>query len=60
MRLHGPGDKYQGSYSNNDLNAWKKRCIYWQNEGKDVYIYFDNDQQGYAAFNAKTLLEMLR
>ena len=60
MRLHGPGDKYQGSYSNNDLNAWKKRCIYWQNEGKDVYIYFDNDQQGYAAFNAKTLLKMLR
>jgi uncharacterized protein YecE (DUF72 family) len=27
----------------------------WQKQGKDVFIYFDNDQEGYAAFNAVRL-----
>lgn len=60
IRLHGPGaHKYQGSYSKTQLNTWAKRCSKWMEEGKDVYIYFDNDEQGYAAFNAFTLGEML-
>lgn len=59
IRLHGPGDKYQGSYSNNVLHEWAARCKEWAKEGKDVYVYFDNDQEGYAAFNAITLQEMV-
>ena len=26
-------------------------------QGREVFIYFDNDQEGFAAFNAKTLQE---
>jgi len=52
IRLHGPGEKYQGSYSRSALERWAKMCNVWLNEKKDVYIYFDNDQEGYAAFNA--------
>ncbi len=37
---------------------WAKRCKEWQKEGKDVFVYFDNDQNGYAAFNAMTLIQM--
>lgn len=59
IRLHGPGDKYQGSYSNDVLHEWAARCKEWAKEGKDVYVYFDNDQEGYAAFNAITLQEMV-
>ncbi|KEO72279.1 DUF72 domain-containing protein [Anditalea andensis] len=59
IRLHGPGDKYQGSYDHATLQSWADRCRGWQNEGKDVFVYFDNDQEGYAAFNAKTLIEMV-
>lgn len=60
VRLHGPGaNKYQGSYSKRQLNAWAKRCNTWLDEGKDVYIYFDNDEKGYAAFNALTLARIL-
>lgn len=55
IRLHGPGNKYQGSYTDEQLKLWKKRITTWRNSGKDVYIYFDNDQEGYAAFNALTL-----
>lgn len=60
VRLHGPGDKYQGSYDKATLKKWAEECKVWQKEGKDVFIYFDNDQEGYAAFNAKELLEMLK
>jgi uncharacterized protein YecE (DUF72 family) len=52
VRLHGPGDKYQGSYSDEVLEEWAARCKDWSDSGKDVYVYFDNDQEGYAAFNA--------
>jgi uncharacterized protein YecE (DUF72 family) len=55
IRLHGPGGKYQGSYSESELQIWADRIRKWQAEGKDVYIYFDNDQAGYAALNAKYL-----
>jgi uncharacterized protein YecE (DUF72 family) len=60
LRLHGPTDfKYQGSYSNVALKKWAKQCTAWQKEKKDVYVYFDNDQEAYAAFNALTLKKLL-
>lgn len=59
VRLHGPKGKYQGSYSDKALQQWKKQCVIWQKRNKDVYIYFDNDEKGYAAFNAKKLLQMV-
>ena len=60
VRLHGPGEgKYQGSYSDDTLHWWAKQAQEWKAMGKDVYIYFDNDQLGYAAFNAKTLKEII-
>lgn len=58
VRLHGPGNKYQGSYTDTALKKWARQCRKWQEKGKDVYIYFDNDQAGFAAFNAKRLKEL--
>jgi uncharacterized protein YecE (DUF72 family) len=59
VRLHGPGDKYQGSYTSEQLEDWAAQCRDWQGQGLDVFIYFDNDQLGYAAFNAQTLKRLL-
>lgn len=60
IRLHGPTEnKYQGSYSAKQLERWSNKCRQWQDEGKDVYIYFDNDQNGYAAFNAQKLMKLV-
>jgi uncharacterized protein YecE (DUF72 family) len=59
VRLHGPGDKYQGSYTDEVLRTWAERCKAWRRHRKDVYVYFDNDQHGYAAFNALRLQELL-
>lgn len=59
VRLHGPGGKYAGSYSNKALTGWADNCIKWNEEKKDVFVYFDNDQLGFAAKNAKKLKEMI-
>lgn len=59
VRLHGPAGRYQGRYSTAVLKTWMKRCREWQAAGKDVYVYFDNDQEGYAVANAQTLSGMI-
>jgi uncharacterized protein YecE (DUF72 family) len=60
VRLHGPGAaKYQGSYSDAQLRAWARRIEEWAPKLKAVYVYFDNDQAGYAAENALKLRKML-
>jgi uncharacterized protein YecE (DUF72 family) len=59
IRLHGPGDKYQGNYSDAALKKWARQMINWQQESRDVYTYFDNDQAGYAVLNAKKLKKII-
>jgi uncharacterized protein YecE (DUF72 family) len=58
IRLHGPGNKYQGSYPDASLVKWARQCMTWRQQGKDVFVYFDNDQAGYAGFNAERLSEL--
>jgi uncharacterized protein YecE (DUF72 family) len=56
VRLHGPASgKYQGSYSKEKLQAWARQIKAWSANLKAIYIYFDNDQYGYAAANALSL-----
>jgi uncharacterized protein YecE (DUF72 family) len=59
IRLHGPGGKYQGSYTDEALRIWAARIREWRDQNRSVYVYFDNDQAGYAAFNALRLKELL-
>ena len=60
VRLHGPGRaKYQGSYSEDRLREWAQQIRKWAKTLKAVYVYFDNDQAGFAARNALTLKQML-
>jgi uncharacterized protein YecE (DUF72 family) len=55
IRLHGPGEAYQGKYHDQSLRAWANKCQKWAHAGKDVYCYFDNDENGYAPINALAL-----
>jgi len=60
IRLHGPGKgKYQGAYSDAALKNWAKWIEERRGALKAIYVYFDNDQAGYAAHNALTLREMV-
>ncbi len=55
IRLHGPGGKYQGSYSAEKLAEWAERIGGWSRDLTHIYAYFDNDQAGYAPQNAQEL-----
>ena len=60
VRLHGPTmNKYAGSYSQKALGMWAERIEQWMADRKSVFVYFDNDQAGYAAKNALELKRML-
>jgi len=59
IRLHGPGGAYQGSYTGNRLDKWAKQILRWERRLEDIYVYFDNDQHGYAACNALELKKLL-
>lgn len=60
IRLHGPTNgKYQGSYSKHRLEEWARWIEQQSKSLKAVYVYFDNDQAGYAAQNALDLRNMV-
>ena len=57
IRLHGSDILYASNYSEEELLMWRDRIRGW---GRDAFVYFDNDFQGYAAKNALTLKSMLQ
>ena len=59
IRLHGPEQAYQGSYDQKTLAGWVGAMSTWADQGRQIYCYFDNDQQGYAAQNALAMKKML-
>src|SRR5207248_2914843 len=61
VRLHGPtAQKYQGSYSDAQLEGWAKRIESWKRTLDAVYVYFDNDDSAFAVDNALTLRRLTR
>ncbi|HEV7215874.1 MAG TPA: DUF72 domain-containing protein [Chloroflexota bacterium] len=57
VRLHGPDAHhlYAGSYSDDDLRWWASRLAEWTAQGRDVFVYFNNDGDGNAVRNAEAL-----
>lgn len=54
LRFHGPDGSYKGSYTNDFLYEYGQYIKDWQNEGKSVYVYFNNTM-GDAIQNLMTL-----
>lgn len=61
VRLHGPDHQhlYAGSYSDTDLSWWAERITQWRDSGAEVFAYFNNDGEGHAVRNARTLRALL-
>ena len=59
VRGHGPGGRYRGHYADRTLIEWARRILSWKKQGKDVYVYFDNDQKSAAPADALKLRRML-
>jgi uncharacterized protein YecE (DUF72 family) len=59
VRGHGPSGRYQGSYTRRTLDCWADSISAWRRQGRDVALYFDNDQKAAAPKDARRLREIL-
>ena len=64
VRLHGSEALYASRYSDRELDQWADRLVTWSSADshvvRDLYVYFDNDAQGHAPFDALRLAERLQ
>jgi len=56
VRRHGPGGEYAGNYSMDMIENDGRQVKRWIDEGRDVFVYFNNDIDGYAVQNAQELI----
>lgn len=59
IRFHGPQEIYSSKYSTSELKKWTEKIQDFLRNGKEVYVYFNNDVQAFAVENAKKIEEML-
>jgi uncharacterized protein YecE (DUF72 family) len=59
VRRHGTNGRYQGSYPSRRLVEDARRIRAWTRQGRDVYVYFNNDHRGFAVRNAHRLRELV-
>ncbi|WP_344755966.1 DUF72 domain-containing protein [Gryllotalpicola koreensis] len=64
VRLHGPHELYHGGYSAKELAQWASVIRDLATRGgrataRDAYVYFDNDADGRAPYDALALAELM-
>jgi uncharacterized protein YecE (DUF72 family) len=59
IRMHR-GQEPAGSFTRAELTSWAARIRALATSGKEVYVYFNNDWQGFALRDAVTLERLLR
>ncbi len=59
VRLHGDVELYVSGYSERALDTWAERVRDWRDAGLDVCVYFDNDVDAHAPFDALGLARRL-
>ncbi len=56
IRLHGSQKLYASNYSETEIRRWAEKIASWN---RPAYVYFDNDFDAYAVFNALELKKHL-
>lgn len=59
VRFHGYGQKYGGSYPDELLSEWAEWIRGALAGGRDAYVYFNNDINGYAVRDAERLRRLV-
>jgi len=57
IRMHGPQSLYSSSYSDQQLKELADEIRQYAKVCNEIYVYFNNDVNGCAIKNAKTLME---
>jgi uncharacterized protein YecE (DUF72 family) len=58
LRLHGREQLYASDYSDTALQPYAFKIHDWLDNGKEVWVFFNNDYYGYAVKNADRLREL--
>jgi uncharacterized protein YecE (DUF72 family) len=59
IRFHGRDSLYSSCYPDEELAEWARKIASLTEKLESVYVYFNNDIQGFALKNAVTLSELL-
>ena len=59
MRFHGRRKLFVSNYTVAEMNEEAKQIRRYLREGRDVYVYFNNDAKGHAVGNARTLRRLV-
>jgi uncharacterized protein YecE (DUF72 family) len=60
VRFHGTAAaRYDGDYSEKMLAGWAEKVGVWKRKKRDVYLFFNNDAQGFAVKNAEGLINLI-
>jgi uncharacterized protein YecE (DUF72 family) len=60
VRLHGDTELYASGYTDKALDDWAERLRTWTEDGRNAFVYFDNDMKGYAPHDARKLIARLQ
>ena len=58
LRFHGGGSLYSSNYTDRELKGWAGFAGKFK-KNKDIFVFFNNDAQGFAVKNALRLRELL-
>ena len=58
VRLHHGHRGRRGNYSRSEVQTWARRIAAWRSRA-EVYVYFNNDWEGFAVENARSLKRLL-
>ncbi|MEA2454408.1 MAG: hypothetical protein QOI45_670, partial [Thermoleophilaceae bacterium] len=58
LRLHHGRRGRRGNYSQSELDEWARRIADWRRRA-EVFVYFNNDWEGFAVENARSLRRRL-
>jgi uncharacterized protein YecE (DUF72 family) len=59
LRLHGSPRVYHSGYSPQALGHWASRIVGHRDAGRDVVVYFDNDAERHAPWDALALMRLV-
>jgi uncharacterized protein YecE (DUF72 family) len=58
IRLHHGSRGHHGNYSKAEIETWARRLAQWRRD-TELFVYFNNDWEGYAIRNARLLKDLL-
>jgi len=58
LRFHGHEQLYASDYSESEIERYADKILKWKSGGRHIWVFFNNDFNGFAVKNASRLIEL--